>query len=328
MFHTHTCRQLICFIFIITSALSFILFTPSHDALASAASDSTRLTLQKPLNKQPRTCIALGAGGANGLSHIMMLEVLDELGITPYHISGSSIGAIIGALYASGMSASDIRRLVEQFIISDKEPVVEELLNKQAIQWIEFIELDVGKGGLLSSEGFISYLYSSIKLDSFEQLRIPLTVVAADLWRKQQVVLDSGPLLPAIKASMSLPGIFQPVIINDRVLIDGGTVNPVPFDLLPGTCDITIAIDVSGIRPPPANGIPGYFETVFNSVKVMHEAIVSEKLKHNQPTIYLAPPITNVRALEFYKAEHVFQQSIPSRERLKSELQRLLNVKP
>lgn len=274
----------------------------------------------------PRVGIALGAGGANGLAHILMLEVLDELGIQPHRIAGSSIGAIIGALYAAGMSATKIRGLVEQFIISPGEKLTQEMLERDALRWIEFIEIDLGHGGLLSSEGFIAFLYDTLHLDVFEELLIPLTVVAADLWERDQVVLDSGPLLPAIKASMALPGVFEPVVVDDRVLIDGGTVNPVPYDLLMGDCDIVIGIDASGLRTPPPDGEAGYFATIFASAKVMQQAIMTEKLSRQPPAIYIRPPVTDVRALEFYRAREVFEQAAPARDELKRRLTETLKV--
>jgi NTE family protein len=278
-------------------------------------------------SSRPTVGIALGAGGANGLAHIPMLEALDELSITPHRIAGSSIGAIIGALYASGMSGREIRELVEVFIISPGEGLVEELLNKDALRWVEFIEIELGKGGLLNSEGFISFLYDTLKHDNFEALGIPLKVTAADMWTRSGVVLESGQLLPAIKASMALPGIFQPVVIDNRVLIDGGTVNPVPYDLLMADCDIVIGIDVSGVHTQPDSLIPGYFETLFNSAKVMQQAIMTEKLRRQQPAIYIAPRIVDVRALEFYRAQQVFEQAGPAKQELKQRLAQLLQAR-
>jgi NTE family protein len=275
---------------------------------------------------RPTVGIALGAGGANGLAHIQMLEVLDELGVRPARITGSSIGAVIGALYASGKTGRQIRELVEQFLISPDEGLVEELLDRDALRWVEFIEIDLGHGGLLSSEGFISFLYDTLGDNTFEELEIPLGITAADLWEREEVVLQSGPLLPAIKASMALPGVFQPEIIGERVLIDGGTVNPVPYDLLTGKCDIVIGIDVSGVRTRPEAPAPGYFETVFNAAKVMQHAIMTEKLRHGGPAIYLAPRIVDIRALEFYRAREVWAQAAPAREELMQRLSKLLEA--
>ncbi len=295
-----------------------------HPAHADASKSTIAATSRNIDKSSARIGIALGAGGANGLAHILMLEVLDEMGIRPCHISGSSIGAIIGALYASGMTGREIRELVEQFIISPEKPLMEQLTNKETLRWLEFIEVELGHGGLLSSEGFISYLYETLQYDTFEELKIPLSVVAADLWHREQIVLDSGQLLPAVKASMALPGVFHPVEIDNRVLIDGGTVNPVPYDVLSKSCDIVIGIDVSGERSIPETAIPGYFETLFNSVKVMQKTIMTEKLRRKKPDIYISPQIIDIRALEFYRAEQVFEQAKPAKKELRQELGQLL----
>lgn len=276
--------------------------------------------------RQPTVGIALGAGGANGLAHILMLEALDELGVKPHCIAGSSIGAVVGALYASGITGRQIRELVAQFIISPGEQLVEEFLNEDALRWVEFIEIDLGRGGLLSSEGFISFLYDTLKQETFEQLKIPLKITAADLWSREQIVMQSGSLLPAIKASMALPGVFRPVLLENRVLIDGGTVNPVPYDLLTDECDVVIGIDVVGVRTKPKAQTPGYFETIFNAAKVMQQAIMSEKLRHREPDIYIVPNIVDIRALEFYHADQVFAQAGPAKQELKRSLVKVLKL--
>ncbi|AOY90142.1 hypothetical protein BKP64_04180 [Marinobacter salinus] len=275
---------------------------------------------------KPRVGIALGSGGANGLAHILMLEALDELSIRPYRIAGSSIGAIIGALYAAGMTGREIRELVEQFIIAPEEHLAHELLNEDALRWVEFLEIDLGNGGLLSGEGFISFLYDTLERETFEELEIPLRIATADLWSREQIVLQTGALLPAVKASMALPGVFIPVILDNRVLIDGGTVNPVPYDLLTEDCDLVIGIDVIGERTKPKALMPSYFETIFNAPKVMQHAIMSEKRRHTKPAIYLAPRIVDVRALEFYRANEIFAQARPAKEELKHRLSKLLKV--
>ena len=277
-----------------------------------------RAQSDKTQHGKPTIGIALGAGGANGLAHILMLEALDELSIRPHRIAGSSIGAIIGALYASGMTSKQIRELVEQFILRPREHLIEKLLHKDALRWVEFLEVDLGHGGLLSSEGFISFLYDTLKEETFDKLEIPLKITAADLWNRQQVVLQKGDLLNAIKASMALPGVFQPVIMGDQVLVDGGTVNPVPYDLLLDECDIVIAIDVIGQRTVPKALTPGYFDTIFNAAKVMQHSIMAEKLRHRKPAIYIAPQILDVRAQE------VFSQSLAAKQELKQRLTELL----
>lgn len=267
-----------------------------------------------------RIGLALGAGGANGLAHIAMLEVLDRMELRPHRIAGSSIGAVIGAMFAAGMSAANIRKLVDEAFVSGDTSLMRKLVSEQAMRWLELVELEVGNGGLLDSQRILSHFYDSISADTFADLEVRLDLVAGDLWGTEQVVLNDGALLPAIKASMAIPGIFEPVEINGRVLIDGGAVNPVPWDLLFDDCDIVIGIDVNGVRSRPESGEGGYFDILFNSIKVMQDAIVTEKMRHRAPDIFIAPQIRDIRALEFYKAATVFEQAAPAAKQLEDEL--------
>ena len=275
-------------------------------------------------HRQPSIGIALGAGGANGLAHILMLEALDDMGIQVAHIAGSSIGAVIGSLYAAGISGKKIRGLVEQFLLSHQEKPLKSLFEERSLEWINFVEIELGHGGLLSADGFLAFMSETLKKKDFEELNIPIHIVASDLWNREQVVLTSGDLVSAINASMAIPGVFEPVRRDGLVLIDGGTCNPVPYDLLTDRCDIVIAVDVIGERTPPESGIPGYFETVFNSVKVMQSAIMNEKRRHQEADVYILPPVVDIRALEFYRAREVFEQATPAKKILKQQLKKAI----
>jgi len=281
-------------------------------------------TMSSPPENSPRIGLALGAGGAKGLAHIPMLEVLDELGVKPYRISGSSFGAIIGALYASGLSGREIREFIGGLLISENEKWPEALFRKDILKWIDFIDPEIGKGGLIGSDSFIHYLYKALNSTRLEDLPVPLKIVAADLWKREQVVLESGDLPSAIKASMALPGLFSPVPLNGRLLVDGGTINPVPYDLLLDECDIVIAIDVMGSCSKTASMTPSFFDTIFNSIHVLQQAIVHEKLERHRPHIYIKPDIIDVRVLEFFEAESIYRQAEPAKEQLRRELIALL----
>lgn len=271
-----------------------------------------------------RIGLALGGGGARGLAHVVVLEALDELGIRPYRIAGTSIGAVIGALYASGHSGREVRRLVSQLIVEDKDTLSEILFRKHTLKWLEFFDLELGGGGLIDSDGFIRYLGEVLGRGQFGELDIPLQVVAADLWSGEPVVFDRGPLLPAIKASIAIPGIFEPVEHNGRYLVDGGTVNPLPFDLLRG-CDLTIAVDVTGELSSP-DGAPSYTETLFHSFHNMEKHILELKLRERRPDIYLRPEIRDIRVLEFYRADEIYRQAEAAKAALKRELARRVTL--
>jgi NTE family protein len=267
--------------------------------------------------------LALGAGGANGLAHILMLEVFDELGIKPFQISGSSIGAVIGALYASGKSAKEIRKIADSLIIRQKDTLKDVLLNEKIFKWVDFLDPELGQGGLISGDAFLSFLYDKIKKATFEALEIPLSVVATDFWKREQVVYRSGELLPAIKGSMAIPGLFTPVSLDNRVLVDGGAVNPVPYDVLPDECDITIAIDVTGEKSPQKK--LSFLNSIFNTFHIMQQAILNEKMIHQKPHIYIKPNIMNIRTLEFHKIDVIYKQARPAKAELKKRIRRMIS---
>ncbi|MBA3016829.1 MAG: patatin-like phospholipase family protein [Desulfobacteraceae bacterium] len=264
--------------------------------------------------------IALGAGGARGLAHVLMLEALDELGLKPAYVSGSSIGAIAGVLYCSGMTGKELRELLNTLTVPERNSIK----NVFNLKWLDFIMPQFDGAGLLKAENFINFLFGSISARTFEALDIPLFVVAANFWTREEIILKSGELVSALQASMSLPGIFAPVLMGDQVLIDGGAVNPVPFDILPGDCDLTIAIDVIGHRTAGPGLMPSLRDAIFNTFQIMEKSITREKLRAARPDIYIAPDISDVRVLEFYKAEHVFRQAQPAKDQLKRELEKRL----
>ncbi len=263
--------------------------------------------------------LALGAGGANGLAHILMLEVFDELRIKPSAISGSSIGSIFGALYASGLSALEIRAIVDELVVRKHDSWRDVFLNKKILQWVEFVDPELGKGGFISGDAFLAFLYEHIQVKTFEELAIPLAVVATDFWEREQAVLESGDLLSAIQGSMALPGLFSPVRRGDRVLIDGGAVNPVPFDILSNDLEVTVAVDVSGKRSPKKD--LSFLDAFFNTFQIMQHSIVAAKIALGKPDILVRPDIVDIRTLEFHRVDAIFGQAKAAKDRLKRDLE-------
>jgi NTE family protein len=264
--------------------------------------------------------LALGGGGAKGLAHIQMLQVLDELNLRPHRIAGTSIGAIIGALYASGMSGLEIQHLIDRLTVSKDESWWSALFEEDVGRWWDIIEIQLGRGGLVDTHGLASFLREFIPLTQFEDLNIPLKVVAADFWERKQVVFDRGNLFPALQASIAIPGLFSPVNYKGRVLVDGGLVNPVPYDLLFDECEVVIAIDVLGNRTPMSGDDPSYFENTFNTFQIMQASIVREKIKCQPPHIYIHPDLNNIRVLDFHRFEEIYEQARPAQKKLKRAL--------
>lgn len=271
--------------------------------------------------------IALGGGGVRGLAHIPALEILDFYGITPHAITGTSMGAIIGALYASGLSGAEIRTHVEQHIITNNDNV-KDIFNKapDLLKWLSMVSLDMSRGGFLKTDGFLKHLFSIIHATTFEELAIPLQIVATNLKTGKEVVFSSGKLMPAIQASMAIPGIFSPAIINDQMLVDGGIVNNVPYNLLPHSCDYTIAIDVAPAHPVTLEEIPNSLDAILNMFDLLVEKVMENRRKKSDVSLYIHPHLTDIRVLDFNKIESVFTQSESAMLFLKQELKKTLNT--
>lgn len=267
--------------------------------------------------------LALGGGGARGFAHIPLLEVIDEMGIELHCISGTSIGAIVGALYASGMKGADIRNWADHLIITRGDTIRDIFKKKEALKTIEFFDLSFRQSGLIKGERFMSVLGEALNTTYFEDLEIPLKIVASDYWKSEQVIYQSGDLLPAIRASMGLPGVFTPIEVKGKIMIDGGGVNPVPHDVL-GDCDTVIAVDVMGF---PANNKPkepNLFRSVIGMFDVMQNTIIEQRITANPPNLYLKPDLKGIDLLDFHKANEIYQQTEDAARELQQWLEKLL----
>jgi len=271
--------------------------------------------------------IAFGAGGARGIAHLLMIEALEELGVKPYIISGSSIGSVVGAFYAAGFSSKEMKEILDQLINPKSDSVFDFLLKSDIVKLFTMFDPQFIKSGFIKGDKFQKYMETHLKVSKFEELMVPLKIVATDYWKKEEVVFDKGELIQPIKASYSLPGLFTPVKIKNKILIDGGAVNPLPFDLIKNHCDITIAIDVTAVKAQSDKDIPPTFDSIFTTYQTMQNSIIKERLKFLKPDIYIKPEIYDVRVFDFVKADSIFEQATPAKEELKRQLDKLLNNK-
>ena len=254
--------------------------------------------------------LALGAGGARGLAHIAVIEALDELGVRPRAIAGTSIGAMIGAQYAAGIAGKTMRRHALDLTL-DRAEVFRRFMGARASTWSSLLRL--GNPVLLDADKFCAAVLPDGVPDDFSALQIPLTLIATDLHARAEIVFSSGALKPAIAASMAIPGLVQPLEFAGRVLVDGGAVDPLPFTHLAGSADIIIAVDCSG-EHGEAGRIPGPWESVFATITVMGQTIVAEKLKVARPDLILRPNVGFFGMLDFLQASailRVAEQMVP-----------------
>ena len=275
---------------------------------------------------QPSIALALGGGGARGIAHILMLEVFDELGLKPKIIAGTSIGAIFGAAYASGLSAKLIRAHAEEVLGSKRFGIARLLISARSEPILKILNILPVRSSLLAPEQLLDLVLPSKFARDFAHLQIPLKIVATDFYAQEQVVIESGSLRSAVAASMALPAIFAPVVRNgDQLLMDGGLVNPLPFDLLHGMADIVVAVDVSGASTGPGKRVqPTAFEALVASSQILQRSIVREKLKALQPDIYVDVDVDAFNVLGFHKFRDILAAAEPAKAHLRRQLQRVL----
>lgn len=279
-------------------------------------------------NHKPSVALALGGGGARGLAHIGILEVLDEMGLRPKAIAGTSIGAIFGAAYASGMSGAEIRAHTVE-ILTRRFSLIRDLIASPALSAETAKNLFLVRGSLIEPEALLDLVFPGQVAASFEDLKIPLQVVASDYYALDAKTLSSGALRPAVAASMALPVIFKPVRIGDRLFMDGGFTNPLPFDLLDGAADILIAVDVSGVvREDPTDEIPAAFDMLFSLSFFFQRALISEKMKTLQPDVFVEAGTGTFNVLDFMKVSDILEAAEPAKQRFKTQLQRVLAAAP
>lgn len=274
----------------------------------------------------PSIGLVLGGGGARGLAHILMLEVFDELGIKPKIIAGTSIGAIYGAAYAAGLSARDIRAHTEE-TLTKRFGLVRDLFAARVQGSGRFWNFFSERAAILAPGALLDLVLPRGVPLAFEELAIPLRIVASDFYAIEPAVFSSGPLRPAVAASMALPVIFEPVLIGGRSLIDGGLTNPLPFDILAGEVDLIVAIDVSGTTvPSPSRARPTALEALFASSFLFEHSIVREKLKSSRPDIYIEAGTGHFQALEFWKVGEILAAAEPAKAQLRAKLKRVLSA--
>ena len=254
-----------------------------------------------------RIGLALGGGGAKGLSHIAFLKVFDEIGVRPSVISGVSIGAVMGAFYAGGLDAGQIEKIFDEMGI------------RRMTGMMDFSVFSTS--GILKGKKVEEFFRKHLPVRTFEDLPVALRIVATDFWKREEVVFRSGPLLPALRASISVPVILEPLNLSGRILTDGSTVNPLPYDLIRNECDILAAIDVSGAKTPDdGNPVPSMMENVFSTFQIMQAAIVRSKMAFSRPDILIQPELANVQFMDFFRKDEILDAAAGDARRFRVKL--------
>ncbi|MBT5419619.1 MAG: patatin-like phospholipase family protein [Candidatus Cloacimonetes bacterium] len=296
--------------------------------------------------------LTLGGGGARGICHIEFIKVLDDMNLKPSVISGTSIGAIIGAFYASGLTGKEINDILDTIDISNKKidkdisasktegSKIEKFVDDKITDIKEYynkfenihkmIDISFFKNtSFIYGKGVEKFFNDNLPVKTFEELEIPLKIVATDYWEQKQVIFDSGDLIHAIRASMSIPAVFEPVINDDMVLIDGGITNNLPYDIIQDECDITVAIDVSGnVSIPNKVKAPNLFDNIMNSFTILQDSILKYQMKIKTPDIYIKPELIDVGILDFHKANLILKSVENDVNILKNALEEEVHKRP
>ncbi len=295
--------------------------------------------------RKPKIGLALGSGAARGWAHVGVLDALVEAGIKPDIIAGTSMGALVGGVYASGRHEA-----LRDWALSADRRIVASLV-------------DVGflAGGLVDGVRIVDWL-GGLKISrKIEDLKLPFAAVATDLTSGREVWLRDGPLDKAIRASISMPGIFSPVEIDGDWLVDGGLVNPIPVSLCRAMgADFVIAVnlneDLLGRRLLPqiaeapdaaepqkaANWVdmvksmptamaaqmssfklfgngglaPGYFDVLGNALNIMQDHITRSRLAGEPPHAIILPRVVDIGLMDFHRAAEAIEEGRAATERV------------
>jgi len=271
-------------------------------------------------SSMPRIGVALGGGSARGLTHIPYIEAMDEMGLKPSVISGTSIGALIGAGWANGMSGAELRD--HSFAVLGTMRLVATRLWGVQIRNI----------GSFFSNGFNVQLDATRVVNAFlpepfpsefKDLKIPFYVVATDFQSWHQSVFSEGNLRLAIAGSIAIPGLFKPVAYANHVLVDGGVVNPLPLDQAAADSDILVGIDVNG---DPSEVIKranhSAIDVWFGSAQIMMHSLTAHMMAAYPPDVYVRPHVMPFGALEFWRVREIIAHVEKDKDNFKRHLER------
>jgi NTE family protein len=267
----------------------------------------------------PAVGLALGGGGARGIAHIVVLEAFDDLGIRPVALTGTSMGAIIGAAYAAGASAREIRAHALR-VLRNRRLGLGRAMEARVGRFTDLLTRGFSNPVLLDAEVLLGLFCAELIPARFKDLRIPLGLVATDFVARQEIVLRSGPLRDAVAASIAIPGLIRPVMRDGRMLIDGGAVNPLPYDHLFDRAEIVVGCDVSAGRADESGQTLRPLAVMLGASQIMQAALIGWMLRAQPPHQLLRPPVERFRLLDFFVASRILEAADAGKDAIKREL--------
>ncbi len=227
--------------------------------------------------------LALGAGGTRGLAHVGVIEVLKKEGINIDMIAGTSIGSLIGGVYACGVPLRYITGIAE------------------VLEWDNITDVTFPRKGLIKGDKLLQFLKVVTADKNFSDLNIPLAAVCCDIESGEKVVITEGSVAKAIRGSISIPGVFIPYYHQDKLLVDGGIIDRVPVSVVKDMgADVVIAVDVGAetIR----DNVDNIFDVLFNTFDILQNQL--KTYRHIKSDIILRPPLEGISSFDL---EQVYQ---------------------
>ena len=264
--------------------------------------------------------LALGSGAARGLAHIGVLEVLEREGIPVDMIAGTSVGAAVGALYAQGKNASQIKGLA---------------MNMGWKKLVPLVDLALPRTGLIGGRRVKELMRSIVDDIEFADLKIPFVCVATDIMTGEEVVINQGSVLEAVRASISLPVIFTVVKREGRYLVDGGLVNPVPVSVVKQMgADVVIAVNVIPDVRERSHWVdkegkegakePHIFSIMMQSIYIGTYSLV--KSSFEEADIVIEPQMAHIGSGDFHRAQECISRGEMAAQASILEIKRRLQV--
>lgn len=245
--------------------------------------------------KKRRAALVLAGGGARGIAHIGAIEELESQGFEVHAVAGTSMGALVGGMYAAG----------------HLEPFKEWMYTLDKYKVFGLVDFALSNEGLVKGNRVMGAMKELVPDVKIEQMSLPFAAVAADLLTGREVVLDHGGLYDAIRASISIPSVFRPIRRGSMVLIDGGTVNPLPLNRVrrePG--DVLVAVDVSApfsSEMAQRKASLNYYKVITASSEIMQQRITQLMCRLHKPDLLVEMPADMFGIFEFYRAREIVE---------------------
>nr|WP_310565810.1 patatin-like phospholipase family protein [Hydrogenophaga sp.] len=262
----------------------------------------------EPARRPPRLGLALGGGAARGFAHVGVIQVLEQNGIRPDLVAGTSAGSLVAALYASGMNGAELERAA----LSMEEATLTD--------WT----LPINGRGVLKGDALARYVRQAVNGRLIEQMALPLGILATDLGSGQGTLFRRGDAALAVRASSAVPGVFTPVAIAGREFVDGGLVAPVPVSQVRAMgAEVVLAVDISA--DPEGNNASGMLQVLLQTTAIMGQSINRHELKGAD--VVLRPALSGVGSADFSARQRSIAAGraamLAALPRLKAELAKL-----